>query len=203
MTDTLVQKVRKAKKVKIEEAQKAAPALIEKLEQENEKVAEEVKEIETVQARAKKKADAVPDKPEAPPKKKATWSAPVAPEKQPKAKLTGKLNTKVHRNGTAFTDKRPGVCAIIIEMWRKGSEKKPVTKDAVVAEIIKRLPDRDPAKTKSLVAGAPSWLLTYNGIQVKSAPTAEGRKGYWIPDSETEEVVAARLKKIREAAKAK
>jgi hypothetical protein len=136
--------------------------------------------------------------------KKKGWKAPEKPIKgvSTRVELKGALNTDVHRNGSQYTEKRPGVCAIIIRMWKEASEKAPVTKAEVVEEILKEFPDRDPVKTKNLVGGAPSWLLTYNGIKVSSKTTLEGKKGYWIAKAETEEVARERLRKDREAKKA-
>lgn len=160
------------------------------------------KEEKLKEEQPKKQEVSVPEKPKAEPKPQKEWKGPAKEERPAKVELKGALNTKVHRNGSAFSETRPGVCAIIIEMWRNASEKKPLPKAAVVAEILKRLPGRDPVKTKNLVGGAPSWLLTYNGIVVKSATLPEGGKGYWIPATETEEVARERMRKAREARKA-
>lgn len=177
MSDTLTQKIKKAKSKNLKGGTNDAPPSKPK----------------------KPKAKQPAPEPEKPAKsKKAKPEDKAAPESKPKKDLpTGELSTKTHRNGSQFTEQRPGVCAIIIEMWRKGSEKKPVSKAEVVEEILKRLPGRDEHKTKNLVGGAPSWLLTYNGIKVSSTTRTDGVKGYWIPASETEEVVRERLKKLK------
>lgn len=86
-----------------------------------------------------------------------------------------------HRNGKPFTDKRPGVCATIIEVLSNATDAKPVTKEDIVNAILARFPDRDPDKTKALVAGCPTWLKTYNGIDVSSKTLDGNKRGYWIP----------------------
>ena len=118
--------------------------------------------------------------------------------KSSKSKKVVKTSTiTTHRNGQAFTEKRPGVCAIILECLYNASEERPVTKAEIVEEILHRLPERDRKRTTNLVGSAPTWLRIYNGLHVSSR-RIERHKGFWLDASETAELGRTRLLSSKE-----
>lgn len=71
----------------------------------------------------------------------------------------------------------PGVLRSIRDLLMAASEKKPITKEAVVAELKKEFPDRDVAKLAVTVSNQiPSRLRIVRGLHVWRS-----EQGYWIP----------------------
>lgn len=101
-----------------------------------------------------------------------------------------------HANGAAFSDKRPGVIATIVEMLSQASEKAPVEKSVILAKLVERFPDRPEANMKStLMMQVPSGLKIEKRIIVRS-----NEHGYWI-DKKASEQLQAEYKAAKEAAK--
>lgn len=112
-------------------------------------------------------------------KKKPDAKKTVA-KKEPHYDVTEHVNAKgkvhEHANGAAFTDKRPGVIATIIELLKNATSKKPVTKDAMLKTLTKRFPDRGEDKMKATLSmQVPAGLRTEKGLEV-----SKNENGYWL-----------------------
>lgn len=135
---------------------------------------------------------------------KATDAAPqdnarqtVTPKKsrgkKADALLNVSLNTQTHVGGVAFTAARPGVIAVMIEHLSRASEQAPVTKDAILADLVKRFPERKEVKMKStLMMQVPSGLRTEKRIVVRKSED-KSKPGYYI-DAQATAVLQAEWK---------
>lgn len=72
--------------------------------------------------------------------------------------------------------KKPGVIAVILETLRSATEKKPASREAILAILIDRFPERAPAAMKSTVSSqVPSGLKAEKGLIC-----SKNEKGYWL-----------------------
>lgn len=97
------------------------------------------------------------------------------------AKQTTRKTPKAAAPKSKATDKLkgPGVITSIIEVLSKATETKPVTKEDLLAQLVKRFPDRTPeAMTRTITCQVPSRLLKEKGIKVQS--NDDKSRGYWI-----------------------
>jgi hypothetical protein len=87
--------------------------------------------------------------------------------------------TAVHETGRRLTKKKPGVITRIVELLRAATKKKPITKEEILADLVKQFPDRVPQAMKSTISSqVPSCLKTEKGLIVKT----NGKGGYWLDD---------------------
>jgi len=72
---------------------------------------------------------------------------------------------------------KPGVIATMIEMMTAASAKKPVTRDRILEELIKRFPDR-PVRGMgmSVKVQVPHLIRKRKGIDIQ-----KNENGFWIP----------------------
>lgn len=93
-------------------------------------------------------------------KKEKKPARPSDPAKKPVKKEKGK----------------PGVIASILELLQKGTEKKPASKDSIIAELKTRFPERSEESMRATInVQIPSRISKEKGVTVKS-----NDKGYWI-----------------------
>lgn len=122
------------------------------------------------------------DKPKAKPKPKL---ATIKPETTPTVSTNG-----THANGAVFTDKRPGVLAVLVIRLSDASEAEPVTKKQILATLVRAFPDRESAKMWATIQmQVPSGLKTEKKLILTSKEVSEGdkkTKGYWIDQTATE-----------------
>lgn len=89
-----------------------------------------------------------------------------------KGKTVGKGKGKKGGGGAA---KGPGVIAKIAEILQAATAKKPITKEQIVAKLVKAFPDREESSMKGTVAvQVPSRIANERGIKVK-----KNDKGYY------------------------
>jgi len=75
-------------------------------------------------------------------------------------------------------NKGPGVIQTIIKCLREASKKKPISKDKILAKLVKAFPDREEKAMKSTISSQiPSGLKTEKGLEVKT----DGEGGFWLP----------------------
>lgn len=112
--------------------------------------------------------------------KKPVKAAVKKPAKDEKVKTSTKTKVPAKKGKE---DKKPrkkkedGVCATIINCYRKGSERRPMTKDKILEVLIEKFPERDPEGMKKTVAGSPNWIPSYYNVAVQ-----KNEKGWWIEE---------------------
>ena len=93
-------------------------------------------------------------------------------EKKP-AKKKGTAPKKAGNGG-------PGVIGSICEFLSKATEKKPLTKAAILDKLCERFPDRDrDSMSKTVGVQIPARMAKEKGVEINSKTTDEG-KGFWI-----------------------
>ncbi|QEG39389.1 hypothetical protein [Roseimaritima ulvae] len=106
-------------------------------------------------------------------------AAPKATKSTRAKKTVSKPAASTSKAKAKDKPKAPGVIASIIEVLTKATKTKPVTKEQLLAQLVKRFPERTPeAMTRTINCQVPSRLLSDKGIKVQS--TDKAPKGYWI-----------------------
>lgn len=109
-----------------------------------------------------------------------------------KGKSVQQPKVTAHANGNKFTEKRPGVVAVILDSLMGASEQFPITKSKILERLVQAFPDRETDKMKAtLVMQVPSGLRTEKGIIVVGR-MMESEKGYWIDEQATAVMKAGR-----------
>jgi len=73
---------------------------------------------------------------------------------------------------------RPGVIATLITLLRSASKKAPMTKEQLLAGMVKAFPDRQPQAMKSTISSqVPNAMLKEKGLQCLT----DGKGGWWLP----------------------
>lgn len=93
--------------------------------------------------------------------------------------MAKKQTTRRTSKSAAPKTKGPGVVASIIEVLSKATKTKPVTKEALLKQLVKRFPDRTPeAMTRTINCQLPSRLIKEKGLKIQS--NDKNPRGYWI-----------------------
>ncbi len=113
-------------------------------------------------------------------KEKQTRPAKAHTEKNGRSAKNGKVGRgKTSAEKPAVVaGKHPGIWRAIVDVLRKGSEEKPVTKAQILAVLVKKFPDRDPNGMKRTIAGLRTKLPGEKGVPLK---VTDGGKGFWCP----------------------
>jgi hypothetical protein len=118
---------------------------------------------------------------------------PKAEAAQPKAK-------KASADGKAKAEKAgrgPGVIATIMEILTGASERKPVSKEDILAELQKAFPDRDPQSMMSTInIQVPSRLRSDKGLNVQ-----KNADGYYVAGGKAQSARKAPVKKAKKKVK--
>lgn len=134
-------------------------------------------EDEVPEADDDEETDETEDEDEEPKKPTKKAAAPVAKPTKGEKGTEKKTGKPVATN--AGGGKKPGIIATIIAMLKKGTEKKPVTKETILEKLIQEFPDRDSKAMKSTISSqVPSGLKAEKDITVK-----RNDKGFWVEDS--------------------
>lgn len=105
-----------------------------------------------------------------------TENNPVIAEQQPAFKPVS--GQQEHATGRRLTVKKPGVITRIIELLRGASKKKPITKDAILEDLVKTFPDRESKAMRNTISSQiPSCLKTEKDLTCKT----DGKGGWWLP----------------------
>lgn len=100
-------------------------------------------------------------------KSKSNKSAAVVAQQNVAAIEVERVKLSSHSNNIAFSDKRPGVVAYILEMLMNASAQGPVTKSYMLKKLCERFADREESKMKStLMMQCPSGLLIEKRVVV-------------------------------------
>jgi hypothetical protein len=123
-------------------------------------------------------------------KKKVTKTKEATPKKEGKKPAKAKAptsNAHAESNGSA---KRPGrpksgeptILGRMLDLLKRASEKKPITKAQIHETLVEEFPERKPDSLKVYVASqVPTRLVKgIEGAKVESKETKEGSKGYWL-----------------------
>lgn len=108
-------------------------------------------------------------------------AAPPAPRKGKKAKDKVKPGRKPKAEAPAAEPSPrkksgPSMVGTVIELLRKASEDKPITKDRIHAQLMKKWPDHNPDSVKDSVSWYISTMQKKQGIEVSK----DGKGGFWI-----------------------
>lgn len=115
-------------------------------------------------------------------KSTSTTEPAVATKPKVAKKFTAKktpTNKSTSKKAPVKRTKFAGVIASIVEELTKATKSKPMTKDALLAQLVERFPDRgDDAMKRTIACQVPSRLLSDKGIKVEK--NDEQPAGYWI-----------------------
>lgn len=108
-------------------------------------------------------------------------AAPPVPRKGKKAKDKVKPGRKSKAAASAAEPaprkkSGPSMVGTVIELLRKASEDKPITKDRIHAQLMKKWPDHNPDSVKDSVSWYISTMQKKQGIEVRK----DGKGGFWI-----------------------
>jgi hypothetical protein len=107
---------------------------------------------------------------------------------------------KASANGKAPEEKAergPGVIATIMEIVTGASERKPVSKEDILAELQKAFPDRDPQSMMSTInIQVPSRLRSDKGLNVQ-----KNADGYYVAGGKAQSARKAPVKKAKKKVK--
>lgn len=146
-------------------------------EDDSEDEAEEEEEEEEEEVKPAKKPAKAPKEEAKPAKKPAKAAAKADDDEEEDEKVPVKKEKKAPPKPGK---KGPGVIQTIIACLRKASEKKPTTKDAILAVLVETFPEREEKAMKSTISSQiPSGLKVEKGLIVQS-----NDKGVWLPKEE-------------------
>lgn len=92
------------------------------------------------------------------------------------AKTGAAKESKAPKGKAPKEPKKPGVIDTILSLLQEASEKKPVTKETIVAKLAKAFPDREPdSMAKTVNVQVPTRLGKDKGVQVH-----KNENGYWV-----------------------
>ena len=104
------------------------------------------------------------------------------PKKSSKKKKSSKATKKVTKKPKKENKSGPkkvGVIATIVEVLKKSSKSKPVTKDAICEVLEERFPDRDPASMmRTINVQVPNRLKSDKGLEIEKV--VKGDKAHYF-----------------------
>jgi hypothetical protein len=124
---------------------------------------------------------------------KSNKSATVVAQQNVAAAKSESVTLASHSNNIAFTDKRPGVVAHILEMLMNASAESAITKTTILAALVKRFANRAESGMKAtLMMQCPSGLLIEKRVVVATVKNeATKERSYYVDRELTAKAQAA------------